>query len=126
MTGVKNILQQLKKKYNLNYSNFGFYRAGIRFGFLVKDVEKNRYILDKVKFKEWTSENLEKVPEGYVSLDELSKILKVSRAQAAIISRRDGVVKILKSTNKKKKAIYVELSSVRKVLQRDKKSYDWV
>ena len=124
MRGMNELLRRLRYKYNISYTRYGFYRVGINEGFLTKN--GNHYIFDAEKFKEWLNKKIETVPDGWLSIDELADKLNVSRMHAFNIAKRDGVERVMMSIGKKKRAIYVEPESVKKVLQRDKISFDWV
>lgn len=58
----------------IKISKQGLYLAGLKNGFIERDVDHNN-IFHQEKFEKWIEKKLEKVPKGYVSFLDCSKKL---------------------------------------------------
>lgn len=65
----------------------GLYQSGLKFGFLTKKEGNRNLDFNKDKFLEWLKKAKEEIPEGWVSINELHKIVDVSLSQAYILSK---------------------------------------
>lgn len=70
----KQVLERCQNK-GLNISRMGLYEAGIKNGFIERNIDRN--IFHQEKFEKWLEKKLEKVPEGYCSFKECSKKLGI-------------------------------------------------
>ena len=62
------------KEKGIEITKQGLYWAGLKCGFIERDIDKNN-IFNKDKFEKWINKKLEPVPEGYNSFLECSKKL---------------------------------------------------
>lgn len=68
----------------------GIYIAGEKYGFLNKIDGKYHYDFDKDKFLEWLNNAIAEIPDGWVTLNEASKILNVSLPQMYILVKDEN------------------------------------
>ena len=67
------VLERCKEK-GINISREGLYLAGLKYGFIERDKNRNN-IFHREKFEEWCMKKLEPIPEGYYTILECSKKL---------------------------------------------------
>lgn len=67
------VLERCKEK-GINISREGLYLAGLKYGFIERDVDRIN-IFHKEKFEEWCMKKLEPIPEGYYTILDCSKKL---------------------------------------------------
>ena len=83
---LKDVLNKCKEEgYPVTAS--GLYYAGNKYGFFVKKEGSRKLEFNKDKFFDWLNKAEEQVPEGWMSLNEISKKLKISLSQTYILSK---------------------------------------
>ena len=79
-------------------TSMAIYLAGKKYGFLKKVEGQYHLEFDKEKFLEWFKGFTAEVPEGYLSVKELSEEFKMSVPQCYALARDDSVKKVRKGT----------------------------
>ncbi len=79
-------------------TSMAIYLAGKKYGFLKKIEGQYHLEFDKEKFFEWFCGFTAEVPEGYLSIKELSEEFSMSIPQCYALARDDSVKKMRKGT----------------------------
>lgn len=95
------------------------YKAGEKYGFLVDNESRKKYgrwDFDKDKFYAWLDKADEKIPDGWVTINQLHDVLGVSLRQAYILSNEpDSGAKVI---GVGRGVVYVNVEQIRKVIER--------
>lgn len=106
-------------------TSMGLYEAGKKNGFLTRENSSQSWKFNKDKFLEWLEKATEKVPEGWVNLNELSKLLNISLAQCYLLIKdeRSGARRI----GAGKGVYYVEPERIKKIIydNKNKRKINW-
>lgn len=81
---INDVLSKCKEK-GYSISKEGLYKAGKKYGFIKKIDGKHHLEFDKEKFLSWLDKAVEEVPNGWMTVKELSEKFSVSLAQAYIL-----------------------------------------
>ena len=81
---INDVLSKCKEK-GYSISKEGLYKAGKKYGFIKKIDGKHHLEFDKEKFLSWLDKAVEEVPNGWMTVKELSEKFNVSLAQAYIL-----------------------------------------
>ena len=110
------VYERCKMK-GINISRNALYLAGIKYGFIERDIDHIN-IFHKEKFEKWLEKKLEKVPEGYSSLKECSeKLNKPLQTIYYLVNTgiKSGKLNFLKIGTKEIK--YVKLEELREFIR---------
>lgn len=83
---LKDVLNKCKEE-GYPITAQGLYYAGNKYGFLTKHEGSRNLDFNKDKFYQWLNKAKEEIPKGWLSLNEVSKKLKISLSQAYILSK---------------------------------------
>lgn len=103
----------------------GLYQAGQKYGFLKKPDGQHSWDFDQKKFLEWLDKATEEIPEGWVTLNEASKILNVSLPQMYILVKDENSG--ARYIGSGKGVLYVDPKRIEEVIKnrKDKHHYIW-
>lgn len=73
------------KERGYEITKMGLYKAGEKYGFISKVDNRHSLEFDKDKFLKWLDKATEEIPEGWLSVKQLSEELKISIAQVYIL-----------------------------------------
>ena len=115
----KDVLNKCKEEgYPITAS--GLYRAGYKYGFIVKKEGKKRVTLNKTKFLEWLSKAKEQVPKGWMTLNDLHKELNVSLSEVYILIKDPE--SNVKRIGTGRGIIYADPKQIKKIIEKRKNS----
>ena len=73
------------KERGYEITKMGLYKAGEKYGFISKGDNKHSLEFDKDKFLKWLDKATEEIPEGWLSVKQLSEKFGISVAQVYIL-----------------------------------------
>lgn len=115
----KDVLNKCKEEgYPITAS--GLYRAGYKYGFIVKKEGKKRVTLNKTKFLKWLSEAKERAPEGWMTLNDLHKELGVSLSEVYVLIKDPE--SNVKRIGTGRGIIYADPNQIKKIIEKRKSS----
>ena len=115
----KDVLNKCKEEgYPITAS--GLYRAGHKYGFIIKREGKKRVKLDKVKFLEWLSKATEQIPKGWMTLNDLHKELNVSLSEVYVLIKDPE--SNIKRIGTGRGIIYADPKQIKKIIEKRKNS----
>lgn len=106
------VLERCQNK-GLKISRMGLYDAGIKNGFIERDIDRNN-IFHQEKFEKWLEKKLEKVPEGYCSFKECSQKLGIPLNTIYYLFKESNLEVINIGTKKVK---YVKIEEFREFIR---------
>lgn len=83
---LKDVLAKCREE-GYAVTSSGLYYAGKKYGFITSKEGERNLEFDKDKFYEWLNKAKQEIPEGWVPLSALSKLLNISLSQAYILSK---------------------------------------
>lgn len=103
----------------------GIYLAGKKYGFLTRPDEQHSWDFNQEKFLEWLNKAIEEIPDGWLTLNEASKVLNISLAQIYILVKDENAG--VKYFGAGKGVMYVDPKRIEKIIKerKAKHEYDW-
>ena len=103
----------------------GIYLAGKKYGFLTRPDEQHSWDFNQEKFLEWLDKAIEEIPEGWLTLNEASKVLNISLAQMYILVKDENAG--VKYFGAGKGVMYVDPKRIEKIIEerKAKHEYEW-
>lgn len=103
----------------------GIYLAGKKYGFLTRPDEQHSWDFNQEKFLEWLDKAIEEIPDGWLTLNEASKVLNISLAQMYILVKDENSG--VKYFGAGKGVMYVDPKRIEKIIEerKGKHEYDW-
>lgn len=86
---LKDVLNKCKEE-GYPITAAGLYYAGKKYGFLVRQDGERNLDFDKEKFFEWLNKAKEEIPEGWVPLSQIPKLLGISLSQTYILAKDEN------------------------------------
>lgn len=120
---MNDVLKKCEEK-GYKITKQGLYQAGQKYGFLNKLDGQHAWDFDQKKFLEWLEKATEEIPQGWVTLNEASKILKVSLPQMYILVKdeKSGA----KYFGAGKGVMYVDPKRIEKVIKDNKARHQYI
>lgn len=102
----------------------GIYLAGKKYGFLTRLDEQHSWDFNQEKFLEWLDKAVEEIPEGWLTLNEASKVLNISLAQMYILVKDENAG--AKYFGAGKGVMYVDPKRIEEIIQKRKAKHQYV
>lgn len=107
------------------YTRMGIYTAGKKYGFINKIEGKRALDFDQDKFLEWFENACEEIPEGYITVKQISDMYNISICKAYDIAKNEEIKNRLIGAGKG--VLYVDKRDVEEFIKKykNRRTYDW-
>lgn len=125
---IMDVLNKCRQE-NHPMTRAGIYSAGKKHGFLEGKDDKGRWNFNQKKFIEWLKKSNENPPEGWVTLNELSKQLEISISNCYLLikNKNSGAKRFGNVPGGKGGLIYVDPERIKEIIsnRENKHKYNW-
>lgn len=120
---INDVIKKCEEK-GYKITKQGLYNAGEKYGFINKPDGKHALEFDQKKFLEWLEKAIEEIPEGWVTLNDASKLLGVSISQMYILVKDENSG--AKYFGSGKGVMYVDPKRIEKIIKERKAKHQYM
>lgn len=111
---LNEMLNTCRTYFGENISHTSIYRYGKQVGFLKKDPNKQRYIVDEILFNDWISKS--KINSSYISLKDARREYETSYSELKYLLKKNNC-EIVKCGIKRKGLMYAKRKDIERVIK---------